>query len=172
MLSVAAPLSLRALAATPARFAHVASAYEAHGRRHDALFDPTRVDDFLAPEFLALTSAVARDPGAARALVRQETREVYSFPMLTAAASEWLIEEVENFRESGLEARRPNSMNEYGLILNDIGLRPSLDAIQVRTHTGTGAVRARGGEFRRSPFVSSWRIVIRPSRGCASRHAY
>ena len=134
MLSVAAPLSLRALAATPSRFAHVASAYEAHGRRHDALFDPSRVDDFLAPEFLALTSAVARDPGAALALVRQETREVYSFPMLTAAASESLIEEVEAFRESGLEARRPNSMNEYGLILNDIGLRPSLDALQVRVH--------------------------------------
>ena len=30
----------------------------------------------------------------------------------------------------GLPARRPNSMNRYGLILNEIGLRPSLDALQ------------------------------------------
>ena len=45
--------------------------------------------------------------------------------------------------KSGLEARRPNSMNEYGLILNDIGLRPSLDAIQVRVHTLAQALFAR-----------------------------
>jgi len=37
---------------------------------------------------------------------------------------------VESFHASGLPARRPNSMNNYGLILNEIGLRDSLSALQ------------------------------------------
>lgn len=56
--------------------------------------------------------------------------DVYSFPLLNDEACDRLCDEIEHFGRSGLPARRPNSMNRYGLILNDIGMRPSLDALQ------------------------------------------
>jgi hypothetical protein len=31
------------------------------------------------------------------------------------------MQEAENYEKSGLEVRRPNSMNSYGVILDDIG---------------------------------------------------
>jgi len=37
-----------------------------------------------------------------------------------------LIEEVDNFERSGLPVMRPNSMNNYGVILDEIGMTPFL----------------------------------------------
>lgn len=97
-------------------------------RADPELFDPALVSDWLHPRFLALLEAL-RDGEEAQDLVR-ESRQVYSFPLLSDEACERLASEVENFLATGLPARRPNSMNRYGLILNEIGLRLSLDALQ------------------------------------------
>ena len=35
-----------------------------------------------------------------------------------------------HFYSTGLPARRPNSMNNYGIILSDIGLEPFIDQLQ------------------------------------------
>jgi len=40
------------------------------------------------------------------------------------------MEEIQHFHESKLPARRPNSMNNYGIILNDIGLESLVFALQ------------------------------------------
>lgn len=56
--------------------------------------------------------------------------EVFSFPMLTDEFCEIFVEEIFNFYASGLPARRPNSMNNYGIILNEIGLEPMIDELQ------------------------------------------
>jgi len=56
--------------------------------------------------------------------------EVFSFKFLTDAFCEKLVSEIYNFYESGLPARRPNSMNNYGIILNEIGLEPLIDELQ------------------------------------------
>jgi len=56
--------------------------------------------------------------------------EVFSFKMFTMEFCEKLVEEIFNFYASGLPARRPNSMNNYGIILNEIGLEPFIDQIQ------------------------------------------
>merc|ERR1712113_41868 len=40
------------------------------------------------------------------------------------------VEEIFNFYASGLPAKRPNSMNNYGIILNEIGLEPMINELQ------------------------------------------
>lgn len=114
----------------------VAQRYEPH-RRHRALFEPAKITRWLHPEFRQLLD----DAGVAEAAdkparygVTEEAAGVFSFPLLTDDACEMLIEEVEHFQETGLPARRPNSMNNYGLVLNEIGLRPTLSALQTTIH--------------------------------------
>jgi len=58
------------------------------------------------------------------------SRWVYSFEVFTVRFCERLVEEIHNFYSTGLPARRPNSMNNYGIILNEIGLEPLMFAIQ------------------------------------------
>jgi len=55
---------------------------------------------------------------------------VYSFRVFTLEFCNLIVEEVRNFADTGLPARRPNSMNNYGVILNEIGMEPLMFAIQ------------------------------------------
>lgn len=55
---------------------------------------------------------------------------VYSFPLFKDEFCDTLLEEIFNFYDTGLPARRPNSMNNYGIILSDIGLEPFIDKLQ------------------------------------------
>ena len=41
-----------------------------------------------------------------------------------------LVEEVDGYNASGLPTSRPNSMNKYGLVLNEIGMEPLFDELQ------------------------------------------
>ena len=107
-------------------------------RKHPALFEPARVEELLAPECLELVRALGKaadageDPASVvrASALTEEAREIYSFPLLSEHACELLCEEIEHFLASGLPARRPNSMNRYGVILNEIGLKESLSAVQ------------------------------------------
>ena len=115
-------------AALNARHAHVAEQY-APIRRHPSLFEPSQVSTWLDERFLQLIDATERGDDVTP-MVTEVTSEVYSFPMLNEAACRTLIEEVAHFGDSGLSARRPNSMNNYGVVLNDVGLQPALSALQ------------------------------------------
>ncbi|KAH8044113.1 procollagen-lysine 5-dioxygenase [Aureococcus anophagefferens] len=53
---------------------------------------------------------------------------VVSFPALTDDFCDALVREVDHYRRSGLPSRNPNSMNQYGLILNDVGMRGTFSA--------------------------------------------
>lgn len=55
---------------------------------------------------------------------------VYSFPVFTESFCSLLMEEIRGFYRTKLPARRPNSMNNYGIILNDIGMEPFIFALQ------------------------------------------
>eukprot|EP00440_Ansanella_granifera_P032969 gb/GFBE01035763.1/.p1 GENE.gb/GFBE01035763.1/~~gb/GFBE01035763.1/.p1 ORF type:complete len:282 (+),score=56.65 gb/GFBE01035763.1/:1-846(+) len=77
------------------------------------------------------------DPEAARAslLASGVVKEVipgmvYSFPVFTETFLKLIMEEVRGFYKTKLPAKRPNSMNNYGIILNDIGLEPLMFAMQ------------------------------------------
>ena len=106
-------------------------------RKHATLFSPARVDELLHPEFLAMLQSLdaadlmGTDPAAViKGWVTEEAAEIYSFPLLTEKACDMLCDEVEHFQTTGLPVRRPNSMNNYGIILNEIGLKEALSVLQ------------------------------------------
>jgi hypothetical protein len=86
-------------------------------------------DEWLDPSFRQ-----AREEGtmeAWRSILKEHLPgEVFSFKMLTTEFCDKFTEEIFNFYSSGLPARRPNSMNAYGIILNEIGLEPLIDELQ------------------------------------------
>jgi len=70
-------------------------------------------------------------PEAWRDLLTEHlTGEVFSFRLFSDAFCDMLVEEIFHFYGSGLPAKRPNSMNNYGIIINDIGLEPFIDRLQ------------------------------------------
>ena len=86
--------------------------------------------EWLHPELRAALGADGDAP--LRSLLRECTEGVYAFPMLTDAACAMLVREVDDYNASGLPTSRPNSMNKYGLVLNEIGMEPLFDSMQSR----------------------------------------
>lgn len=119
-------------------------------RKHSSLFEPENVaKEWLHPDYaVCLEQVRAANIATDMAwmiddedqvprlppLVEERARQIFSFPLLRDDCCDRLIEEIEHFQTTGLPARRPNSMNNYGLILNEIGLRHSLDALQALIH--------------------------------------
>ena len=60
----------------------------------------------------------------------RESAGVYSFELFSKAFCETFLAEVDNYDASGLPVRRPNSMNNYGLIVNEIGMREAITQLQ------------------------------------------
>jgi len=99
--------------------------------RHPELFEspPRWREEWFHPAFWA--AAQSNSPAAWRALLTEHLPgEVFSFPIWTEDFCKTFVEEIFNFYDSGLPARRPNSMNNYGIILNEIGLEPMIDELQ------------------------------------------
>jgi len=65
--------------------------------------------------------------------MNQPLSQVYVFDMLTEQVCRELIIELENYekcaKDLDLPLRRPNSMNNYGLVLNEIGFRKVLNEL-------------------------------------------
>jgi hypothetical protein len=73
----------------------------------------------------ACVRACVRAEERGRALVtelKSESEGVYSLPLFAPGFAAMLLEEVEHYRASGLPMRRVNSMNRYGVIVNEIGM--------------------------------------------------
>lgn len=85
--------------------------------------------DWLDPGFSKAMAAGTSDAWCGL-LMEHSPGEVYSFPLFTDDFCEVLLEEVTNFYDSGLPARRPNSMNNYGIVLAEIGLEPWVRSLQ------------------------------------------
>jgi hypothetical protein len=54
---------------------------------------------------------------------------IYTFDIFTNEFCEILVNEIENFESSSLPRRRPNTMNNYGVIVNEIGLEPLITSL-------------------------------------------
>ena len=67
------------------------------------------------------------------ALVTEEAQGVYSLALMSDAFCTMLVAELENYeavsKRHGWEVRRPNSMNNYGCVLNDMGLESLMDTL-------------------------------------------
>lgn len=125
-------IATRFQAMPDARRAMARSVYQP---RHPWLFEsPLDLKRVLAPELLALYDADSKTLRSVNELatcVTSNTR-LYSLPCFNADFCATLLEEVDAFEASGCALTRPNSMNVYGLILDDIGLRAVLAELRER----------------------------------------
>ena len=141
----ARPPARKRLARRTPRTAHAPSA-----ARAQALFDHESGwrDEWLHPELRAALHS--GDDAALRGLLEEVTEGVFRFPMLTAECCQMLIDEVDGYAGSGLPTSRPNSMNKYGLVLNEIGMEPMFDSSVPRgTPTRRPPPRATGATTHR-----------------------
>ena len=92
-------------------------------RLRNAWLADAPLERLVQPSLLA--AARARDGHALRALLRtlrDGPAPAYAFDVLLPEASSAITEEVDAALASGMRLRRPNSMNNYGLLLQEIGL--------------------------------------------------
>ncbi|XP_042525010.1 2-oxoglutarate and iron-dependent oxygenase domain-containing protein 2 isoform X1 [Dipodomys spectabilis] len=84
-------------------------------------------DAALAPEFLA-ASEYSASPGAdLKGLLQRletvsEEKRIYRVPVFTASFCQALLEELEHFEQSDMPKGRPNTMNNYGMLMSELGL--------------------------------------------------
>ena len=97
---------------------------------------------WLAPSFLELlgvlkvlsapASTSAQRTSAEhtfRTLVTENSPGIFSFDLFSLSFCDTLLQELDHYEASGLPQRRPNTMNNYGLVLNEIGMQPLMDAL-------------------------------------------
>jgi len=112
---------------------------------HPPLFSPHVDPLWLAPSMLSLFGATperaaARRAGegllvpptaeAVRSFVEEVAPGIYAFDFFSDAFCDRLLAELEHYEDSGLPVSRPNSMNNYGVVLNLIGMERTMDALQ------------------------------------------
>lgn len=85
----------------------------------------TLQESYLAPEFLKIVeycqSNDATEEGLARRLTKENASRVFSFPVFTAEFCDQFVEEITHFENSPLPKGRPNTMNNYGVLLMELG---------------------------------------------------
>ncbi|KAM5312867.1 2-oxoglutarate and iron-dependent oxygenase domain-containing protein 2 isoform 1-T1 [Glossophaga mutica] len=106
-----------------ARRALIASSYRP---ARPEIYSPLQ-DGALAPEFLAAAEYSALPGANLEGLLRQletvsEEKRIYRLPVFTAPFCQALLEELEHFEQSDLPKGRPNTMNNYGVLLHELGL--------------------------------------------------
>ncbi|CAJ1413124.1 unnamed protein product, partial [Effrenium voratum] len=99
---------------------------------HKQLFDPEGWRRWIDPGLLACLSRwhEAGSPGDFSPVdleafpgIEVLSPGILSFPCFTGEFCQLLLDEVKHYQQSGMPERLPNTMNNYGLVLNDIGLR-------------------------------------------------
>ncbi|XP_069789648.1 2-oxoglutarate and iron-dependent oxygenase domain-containing protein 2 isoform X2 [Narcine bancroftii] len=87
-------------------------------------------ENFLAPEFREIVaycrSEDADFEGLLDQMKSQPAERVYSFPVFTWEFCSQLVAELENFEQSEMPKGRPNTMNNYGVLLNELGFDETL----------------------------------------------
>ena len=101
-------------------------------RKHPALFDARAGwSRWIEPDLLdALQELKAGNESAVHSLLRVEVEGVYSFAIFTTEFCDLFIEELDNYYATGLPQPRPNSMNNYGIIVNQIGMQAVITRMQ------------------------------------------
>jgi hypothetical protein len=65
--------------------------------------------------------------------------DVFSFPLLNDETCDALMRNINQFSAWGFEAERPNSMNRYGVVVNNIGMEESISELLERVLEPIGA---------------------------------
>jgi hypothetical protein len=85
--------------------------------------------------------------------LRVEAPGIISFPAFTDEFCQFMNEEVRNCHYSGVPTRQPNGMNKYGMVLNDIGLRPMFNTLLHEVFRPMGA-RLFGDDAHRASSIN------------------
>lgn len=102
-------------------------------RRHPELFDSKAGwGRWLDPDLTAALDELKATGNTTLLLahLRTEVPGVYSFSLFSDEFCDMFLDELDGFYASGLPIDRPNSMNNYGIIVNHIGLRPAITRFQ------------------------------------------
>jgi ubiquitin-protein ligase len=130
-MQITEPRIQQAFAAVGKQNAQRLTVLKSYVPKHPELHENRFEEAWLDPAFLAAHRAGTKE--AWRAAAEEHLAErVFSIPVVTDEFRKMMIEEIFNFYESGLPARRPNSMNAYGIILNEIGLEGLIQDLQQR----------------------------------------
>ncbi|XP_059920190.1 2-oxoglutarate and iron-dependent oxygenase domain-containing protein 2 isoform X2 [Gadus macrocephalus] len=82
-------------------------------------------ESFLAPEFLQIVaycrSSGANQEGLLGMLQSEAAPRVFRLAVFTRTFCQELVEELEHFERSPAPKGRPNTMNNYGMLLNELG---------------------------------------------------
>ena len=106
--------------------------------KHQDLFQATFKKSWLHDRFVLALDLIAQDSSLAQ-LVEENLMEeifpgVFSMPAFSLELCNMIVEEAENFLEYAaqhdLAVYRPNSMNKYGLVLNQMGMKELLTDFQ------------------------------------------
>ncbi|NXC42379.1 OGFD2 protein, partial [Penelope pileata] len=93
-------------------------------RKHPQVY--SLQDSFLDPDFLEIvrycTSPDANLHGLLRYVESFSDKRIYRLPVFTEEFCQTFVEELENFEQSDMPKGRPNSMNNYGVLLNELGM--------------------------------------------------
>jgi len=75
--------------------------------------------------FEATYTKLKDDLGTLKQAIWDHHHGIFSFPVFSDKFCERLVKEVDNFQVSDCPKGRPNSMNNYGTLFNELGLDPS-----------------------------------------------
>ncbi|NXJ60553.1 OGFD2 protein, partial [Rostratula benghalensis] len=93
-------------------------------RKHPELY--ILQDSFLAPDFLEIvrycTSPDADLHGLLCYIESFSDKRIYRLPVFTEEFCKAFVDELENFEQSDMPKGRPNTMNNYGVLLNELGM--------------------------------------------------
>jgi hypothetical protein len=86
-----------------------------------SLLDPcARLEkEWLMPPFQEAVSGIDW-----RGVVEEVSEGIFAFDFFTPQFCDMLIAELDSYEATSLPKRRPNTMNRYGLIVNEIGMEP------------------------------------------------
>lgn len=87
-------------------------------------------ESFLAPKFKDIVEyckgSMADKDGLLKLLVDVPAPRVYRFPVFERQFCEELLQELEHFEQSAAPKGRPNTMNHYGILLNELNFDKGL----------------------------------------------
>ncbi|XP_078490040.1 2-oxoglutarate and iron-dependent oxygenase domain-containing protein 2-like isoform X2 [Ciona intestinalis] len=82
-------------------------------------------DEFFSPKFLEIVEYSKSDEANQSKLISMLSKtkcdHVWSLPVFTDKFCDDFVEEITNFEKSICEKGRPNTMNNYGILLNELG---------------------------------------------------
>jgi ankyrin repeat protein len=106
-------------------------------RQHPELFDAQASEagwplEWFSPGVRAALQVEDRGArtAALASLLEPESDDVYSFDLFDPGFAAMFVEEIENYQASGLPVRRVNSMNRYGIIVNEIGMHHMIRCVR------------------------------------------